>query len=99
ASGTDAFTVYFAFCAFGMLLAAPFAALQWVDLGARAWLLIIAMSAVSLVGQLLYTYAMGFTKTVRAGVANQLAPVFSFAMAVLFLGDRPQAMTLGGAAL
>ncbi len=96
---TDAFTVYFAFCLFGFLLTAPLAAAQWTAPDGRAWLIIAAMAVVSLIAQLLYTYAMGYTKTVTAGIANQLAPVFSFGLAVLFLGDRPAATTLVGAAL
>lgn len=96
---TDAFTVYFAFCVFGLLFSAPVAAFAWTDLDGRMWAIVLAMSAVSLVGQLLYTYALGFTETVTAGVANQLAPVFSFGMGIVFLGDQPRALTLGGAAL
>lgn len=96
---TDAFTVYFVFCAFGLLFAAPAAALDWTVLDGAQWLIVLAMAVVSLVAQLLYSYALGFTETVPAGVANQLAPVFSFGMAVVFLGDRPHALTLGGAAL
>jgi drug/metabolite transporter (DMT)-like permease len=96
---TDAFTVYFAFCVFGLLFSAPAAAFDWTVLDAGQWALVLGMSAVSLVAQLLYTYAMAYTETVTAGVANQLAPVFSFGMAVLFLGDRPHGLTLGGAAL
>ncbi|MBL8957275.1 MAG: DMT family transporter [Myxococcaceae bacterium] len=96
---TSAFTVYFAFCGFGLLFAAPLAATEWVVLDTRAWLLVVAMSVVSLVGQLVYTYAMGFTETVKAGVANQLTPVFSFVFAVLFLGDRPATLTLVGTGL
>jgi drug/metabolite transporter (DMT)-like permease len=96
---TDPFSVYFSFCALGLLFSAPAAALAWVTLDARAWVLVLAMSVVSLVGQLLYTYALGFTETVTAGVTHQLTPVFSFTMAVVFLGDQPRPMTLGEAAL
>lgn len=96
---TGAFTVYFAFCAFGLLFSSPLAALEWTALDGRAWVIVLAMSLVSLVAQLIYTYAMGYTKTVTAGVANQLAPVFSFALGVLFLSDRPAPLTLAGAGL
>jgi drug/metabolite transporter (DMT)-like permease len=96
---TDAFTVYFAFCALGLVFSLAPAMASWSTLSPQAWWLVLAMSVVSLIGQLLYTYAMGFTETVPAGVVNQLAPVFSFAMAVLFLGDRPQMLTLTGAVL
>ncbi len=96
---TSALTVYFAFCTFGLLFAAPLAALEWTVVDTRGWVLVLAMSAVSLVGQLIYTYAMGYTETVRAGVANQMAPVFSFVMAVLFLDDRPAVLTVTGASL
>jgi len=98
-ASTGAFTVYFAFCAFGLLFSAPLAALEWKVLDARAWLIVLAMSGVSLVAQLIYTYAMGYTETVTAGVANQLAPVFSFVLAVVFLSDRPGVMTVTGASL
>jgi drug/metabolite transporter (DMT)-like permease len=96
---TDAFTVFFAFCAFGLAFTAPLAAFRWVPLDGHVWLLVLAVALVSLIGQLLYTYALGYTKTVTAGVTNQLAPVFSFGMAVVFLGDHPKAVTLAGAAL
>lgn len=96
---TDAFTVYFAFCTFGFLFSLPLAVPTWTSLAPSAWVIVLAMAAVSLIGQLLYTYAMGYTETVTAGVANQLAPVFSFGMAVLFLGDQPHGLTLLGAVL
>jgi drug/metabolite transporter (DMT)-like permease len=96
---TDPFSVYFAFCGVGLVLAMPVALPGWKPLDGDTWLIVVAICAVSLVGQLLYTWALGHTTTVTAGIANQLAPVFSFVMAVLFLGETPHLLTVGGAAL
>lgn len=98
-STTDAATIFFAFCSIGFLCTAPFSATIYVPIGPADWLLVFLVGMASVGGQLFYSQALGYTEAVLAGVMNQLVPVFTFVLAVVFLGERPTWLTITGAAL
>jgi drug/metabolite transporter (DMT)-like permease len=96
---TDALTVFFSFCLFGAVIAAPLAALDWMPLtGWALWLgLLVGLS--SAVAQMLFTYAFGFTSAASGSAGTQLTPAFSWAMGVIWLDEKTSVLALVGATI
>jgi drug/metabolite transporter (DMT)-like permease len=83
--------IYGSFTIFGLLVAAPF---SWIGAHwpqGREWIYLLSIGALSILAQLLLTYAYRWVTNVQAGVFAQLTVVVSMAFGVLFL-DEP----LGG---
>lgn len=90
---TDAASIFFAFCVVGFVLSAPLAASQWVPLdGTTAWIC-LAVGVLSIIGQMLFTWGMGFTSATAGSATTQLVPVVAW---VLSLGVLHEAVTMLG---
>ncbi len=97
---TSADVIFFAFCAVGLLVISPFAmSTPWPEFTPALILIMFAVGAFSLLGQLLYTYGMGFTSASSGSAATQLTPAFTFLFSALFLAEVPQPLTVLGALL
>lgn len=84
---TDALTVFFAFCVVGLAMSAPLAAPAWVPLEGRALGLALAIGALSIFGQLLFTWGMGFTTATAGSATTQLVPAVAWALSLLWLHE------------
>ncbi len=97
---TSADVIFFAFCAVGLVVISPFAiATPWPVFSPGLILIMFAVGAFSLLGQLLYTYGMGFTSAASGSAATQLTPAFTFLFSALVLDEIPHPLTLVGALL
>jgi drug/metabolite transporter (DMT)-like permease len=84
---TDALTVFFAFCVVGVLVSLPLAAPGWVAMSPRATALCLVVGVLSIGGQLLFTYGMGFTTATMGSATTQLVPAVAWALALGWLGE------------
>lgn len=94
---TDSLTVFFAFCVVGALVSFPLAAPTWVPLGGSALRLCLLVGVLSIGGQLLFTWGMGFTTTMTGSATTQLVPIVSWLLALIWLGEHPTELGLVGA--
>ncbi|MFT3709697.1 MAG: DMT family transporter [Archangium sp.] len=90
---TDAASIFFAFCVVGFVLSAPLAAPQWVPLEGNTVWICLAVGVLSIIGQMLFTYGMGFTSATAGSATTQLVPVVAW---VLSLGMLHEAVTMLG---
>lgn len=90
-------TVFLAFCAVGGLLCLPFALADWRPLSLGAWGLAIAVGGFAMVGQLLFTYGMGFTSASVGSATTQLTVAVGFLLELMVLGVAPAPLTTLGA--
>lgn len=84
---TDALTIFFAFCLVGVLVSAPLAAPTWVPLSGAAWWTCLGVGVLSIGGQLLFTWGMGFTSATTGSATTQLVPVVAWVLALAWLGE------------
>lgn len=96
---TDASTVFFAFCFFGLLLSLPLAWAGWVRVDGLPLGRMVGVGVFSFGAQMLFTWGMGFTTASRGSATTQLTPVVTWVLSVLLLDEWPHAMTLVGAVL
>jgi drug/metabolite transporter (DMT)-like permease len=96
---TDALTVFFAFCVVGVLVSFPLAAPGWVPLSGNALLICLAVGVLSIAGQLLFTYGMGFTTATAGSATTQLVPAVAWTLALGWLGEPVTALGVLGAVL
>ncbi len=94
----DAATVFGAFSLVGLALAIPSAAGGWVPLSPALLLTAVAVAALALVGQLLFTFGMGFTTATAGSATTQLVPALSWALSIGLLGERVGPLSAAGAA-
>lgn len=80
--------IYGSFSLFGLLATAPFALSGFQAPTSREWLYLAAMGGLSIVAQLLMTWAYRWVTNLQAGILSQLTVVLSLALGVVFLGDR-----------
>jgi drug/metabolite transporter (DMT)-like permease len=96
---TDALTVFFAFCVVGLLVSAPLAAPGWVPISAHALRILLAVGLLSIGGQLLFTYGMGFTSATSGSATTQLVPAVAWTLALGWLGEPVTLLGVVGAVL
>jgi drug/metabolite transporter (DMT)-like permease len=94
---TDAVTIFFAFCVVGALISAPVAAPMWVPLEGRALWLCLAVGVLSIGGQLLFTWGMGFTTATMGSATTQLVPAVAWVLSVAWLSEPLTALGTVGA--
>ncbi|HEX2570485.1 MAG TPA: DMT family transporter [Polyangia bacterium] len=70
-----AWELFSSFSAIGLLVCAPLTIRWWEWPSSTGWALLVALGAVSLAAQLLFTYALRYTSAALAGVISQLTPV------------------------
>lgn len=93
----DAPTVFLSFCVVGLALGLPFAVPQWVPLTGAPLALALLIGALAVGGQLLFTWGMGFTSATAGSATTQLVPVFAWALALGWLGERVTPLAVIGA--
>lgn len=96
---TDAVSIFFAFCVVGFALSAPLAAPQWVALEGHAMWICLAVGVLAIVGQLLFTYGMGFTSATAGSATTQLVPVVAWTLSLGWLGEPVTVLGVVGALL
>jgi len=96
---TDSLTVFVAFCVVGLLVCLPFALADWRPLSPELWLRGAVVGVLAMVGQLLFTWGMGFTTASTGSATTQLTVALSFVLELLVLGVAPAALSAAGAAV
>jgi drug/metabolite transporter (DMT)-like permease len=94
---TDAVSIFFAFCVVGFALSAPLAAPQWVPLEGGTFGVCVAVGVLSIIGQLLFTYGMGFTSATAGSATTQLVPVVAWVLSLGWLHEPVTALGVLGA--
>ena len=94
-----AWTVFFAFNAVGLVCTAPVAAAGFIWPAAREWALLLALSALSIGGQLLFTYALAYVQATVSGIIQQLTVVTAFVLGTIVLHEPLGGLQLLGAGL
>ena len=98
-SPTDSPTVFFAFSSVGLLVTAPLALPGWVALDGALLPLALLMGVLSVGGQLLFTYGMGFTSASAGSALTQLVPVLAWVLGVVLLSEPIIPLSAAGALL
>jgi drug/metabolite transporter (DMT)-like permease len=80
--------IYGSFSLFGLIATAPFALPGFQAPTSREWLLLTAVGGLSIIAQLLMTWAYRWVSNLQAGILQQLAVVTALLLGVVFLGDR-----------
>jgi drug/metabolite transporter (DMT)-like permease len=96
---TNAPTVFFAFSVVGGLISGPLAAPGWVPLEGTLLVLCLVMGLLSVGGQLLFTFGMGFTSASAGSAITQLVPVLAWVLGVTFLTEAVVPLSAAGASL
>ncbi len=96
---TDAITVFFAFCLVGLLVSLPLSAPGWVPLEGSALVICLAVGLLSIAGQLLFTWGMGFTTATAGSATTQLVPAVAWTLALGWLGEPVTTLGVIGAVL
>lgn len=96
---TDALTIFLAFCVVGLVVSLPLAAPHWVPLDGRALGICLAVGVLSIAGQLIFTYGMGFTSATAGSATTQLVPAVAWVLALGWLGEPVTALGVTGAVL
>lgn len=96
---TDALTIFLGFCIAGFLVSAPLAAPTWVPLEGRALMICIAVGLLSIAGQLIFTWGMGFTSATSGSATTQLVPAVAWVLALVWLHETANPLGVFGAVL
>ena len=94
-----AWEIFAAFCLIGGVITGIPTALTWVRPLGDDWQWLLLMSVVSVAAQMVMTYALRDVAAMTAGLLLQLTPISTFAMGVLWLGERPSVLSSIGAAV
>jgi drug/metabolite transporter (DMT)-like permease len=94
-----AWEIFAAFCLIGGVITGVPTALTWVRPLGEDWQWLLLMSIVSVAAQMVMTYALRDVAAMTAGLLLQLTPISTFAMGVLWLGERPSLLSTIGAAV
>ena len=97
--------IYGSFSLFGLLATAPFALPGFQAPTGREWLYLSLVGGLSIIAQLLMTWAYRWVTNLQAGILSQLTVVLTLLLGAVFLGDRltpvqilGSLLTLGGVA-
>jgi drug/metabolite transporter (DMT)-like permease len=91
--------IFTAFCAVGALCTAPPAFLHFAPPTPMQWLLVGAVAALAMAGQLLMNHALGTVSAAISGTIYQLTPVTTLVLGALFLREPVNALAVVGAML
>jgi drug/metabolite transporter (DMT)-like permease len=93
---TDSASIFLSFCLFGLLFGLPFALQDWRPLSADMVLPLLGVGLASVVGQMIFTYSMGYVTAAAGGITTQLTPAFSWLLGALLLGEPLQPLSMVG---
>mgnify|MGYP001076925460 CR=1 FL=1 len=91
--------IFAALCFGGALVTAGPTAARWVAPSPVEWTAIVGVGLLSLVAQLLLTYALRFVRAAVAGIIAMFTPVAALTMGWIFLGESIAGLALVGAAV
>jgi drug/metabolite transporter (DMT)-like permease len=91
--------VFAAFCLGGALMTALPTAVRWMTPNAFEWGALLAIGLLSVVAQLLLTYALRFVSAAGAGIIIQLTPVAALGMGWVLFEEKMAGVAMAGAAL
>jgi drug/metabolite transporter (DMT)-like permease len=91
--------IFAAFCVGGAVMTALPTAMGWVAPSAAEWGALFCIGALSVVAQLLLTYALRFVTAAGAGIIIQLTPVAALALGWVLFEERMAGWAVVGAVL
>jgi drug/metabolite transporter (DMT)-like permease len=91
--------VFAAFCLGGGFMTALPTAARWITPSNVEWGALLAIGLLSVVAQLLLTYALRFVSAAGAGIIIQLTPVAALALGWVLFDERMAGIAITGAAL
>ncbi len=91
--------IFAAFCVVGALVTGIPTVTRWVTPTPAEWVLLIGVGTISVVAQILMTYALRFLRAAMAGVLMQLTPVASLALGYVIYDERIAPLAFAGAAV
>jgi drug/metabolite transporter (DMT)-like permease len=91
--------IFAAFCFVGGLITAVPAARRWIAPTSEEWAMLVGVGALSVIAQLLMTWALRYVRATVQGIIGQLTPVAALALGWLFYGDRIPPLALVGATI
>jgi len=93
------FEIFGAFCLVGALFTAPPTLAHFVRPNRVEWLLLFAVGAISVLAQLLMTWALKHVRATVAGIIMQLTPAAALGFGVLLFHEPAPVLALVGAAI
>ena len=94
----SSYTIFLSQCLFGLLIVAVPAASKSFDLGAREWVLLLAVGVLATVGQLIMTFSFKYVPATQGSIFSFVTPVLNvFLGACLFAEPIPFRSWLGSA--
>ncbi len=96
---SDALTVFLSLTVVGGAMALPSALWGWAAMSLSTFAASVAIGLLASVGQLLFTYGMGYTSATAGSAMTQLVPALVWMASVLFLRLDVAALALVGAVL
>jgi drug/metabolite transporter (DMT)-like permease len=91
--------IFAAFCLAGALITSVPTIARWTSPTKAEWAVLLAVGLVSVVAQLLLTYALRFVRAAVAGIVVQLTPVGALAMGWIFFRETIAGVALLGASI
>lgn len=91
-----AWEIFAAFCLIGCVITGIPTALTWRAPLGMDWYWLGLMSAIAVAAQMVMTYALRDVAAMTTGLLLQLTPLSSFALGVLWLGERPSLLSTVG---
>ena len=91
--------IFAAFCVGGGVMTALPTAAGWVTPSVVEWGALLAIGIISVVAQLLLTYALRFVSAAGAGIIIQLTPVAALGLGWVLYEEKMTGLSMGGAAL
>ena len=91
--------IFAAFCLGGGLMTALPTAAAWIAPSAFEWVALLVIGLLSVVAQLLLTYALRFVSAAGAGIIIQLTPVAALALGWVLFEERMAGVAVVGAAI
>jgi drug/metabolite transporter (DMT)-like permease len=92
---SNAATIFFAFCAGGLVVSVPLAGGPWPH-SPTVWAIAVTAAVLSTLGQLLMTMAYGALTVAEAALWQQLTPVAAYAWALPLLDEHLTTIALAG---
>jgi drug/metabolite transporter (DMT)-like permease len=91
--------IFAAFCIAGVAFTGPPGVRGWLAPTGTEWTVLIAVGLISVVAQLLMTFALRFVRAAVAGILFQLTPVAALVLGGVLYGERTEGLALVGAAI
>jgi len=91
--------IFAAFCVGGGLMTAVPTVTGWVSPSAGEWGMLLVIGLVSVIAQLLLTYALRFVSAAGTGIIIQLTPVTALALGWALFGEEMAGVAIVGAAI